>query len=188
MRSLTIITAPSDSRSTYGAWEKLCQVAVKGAKYDSRERQPHPKCLPETRVNFLKHTYDLLDNPEKNQLVWVHGTAGVGKSAIAFTVAERMRDLEMRNGTVGEKRLAGTFFFSRKYSKRCTTGYVFATLAHQLATNFTCIEADLTTAVHDNLAILDPEESLRSQMETLFLRPLRTSTQTYRLSPFDICY
>ncbi|KAG2028809.1 hypothetical protein BDR03DRAFT_906729 [Suillus americanus] len=67
-------------------WEKLSQVAVKGAKYDSHERQPHPKCLKGTRVDLLKIIYGLLDKQEKNQIIWLHGTAGVGKSAVAFTI------------------------------------------------------------------------------------------------------
>ncbi|OJA18510.1 hypothetical protein AZE42_08716, partial [Rhizopogon vesiculosus] len=73
---------PGDARSSEGAWEKLSQVAVKGAEYNSRERQPHSKCLQGTRADLLSHIYGLLDNPEKSQLIWLHGTAGVGKSAV----------------------------------------------------------------------------------------------------------
>jgi len=124
-------------------------------------------------VNLLEHTHGLLDDPEKNKLVWVHGMAGVGKSAVAFTVAERMRSLEVKEGTTTEKRLAGTFFFSRKYTKRCTTGSFFATLGYQLAGNFPSIKADLKMAIRENPALLDPTKSLRDQMEALFLQPLR---------------
>ena len=87
-----------------GPWEKLSQVAVLGAEYDSPERQPHPKCLKGTRVDLLNHIYRLLDNRQKNNLIWLHGTAGVGKSAVAFTVAERMRGLKVREETNVEKK------------------------------------------------------------------------------------
>jgi 2-phosphoglycerate kinase len=70
-------------------------VAVKGAEYDSRERQPHPKCLKGTRVDLLNYIHRLLDKTEDSRLVWLHGTAGVGKSAVAFTVSERMRNLKV---------------------------------------------------------------------------------------------
>ncbi|OAX32998.1 hypothetical protein K503DRAFT_701163, partial [Rhizopogon vinicolor AM-OR11-026] len=172
-RSLTSWTAPGDGRPAEGIWEKLSQVAIKGAEYDSPERQPHPKCLEGTRVNLLDHIYDLLGSREKSRLIWLHGTAGVGKSAVAFTVAERMRDLKVTAQTTSEKRLAGTFFFSRKYTERCTTGYFFATLAYQLATNFPSIRDDVITTIRENPALLDPKKSLRDQMEALFLRPLR---------------
>ncbi|KAG2107711.1 uncharacterized protein F5147DRAFT_636467 [Suillus discolor] len=155
-----------------GTWEKLAQVAVKGAQHDSREHQPHPKCLEGTRVALLNYIYESLDRPGKSQLIWLHGTAGVGKSAVAFTVAERMRGLKVKEGSK-EKRLAGTFFFSRKHTKRRTTGYFFATLVYQLARNFPSIREDVNRIILDNPALLDHDTSLRDQMEALFLQPLQ---------------
>ncbi|KAG2347301.1 hypothetical protein BDR05DRAFT_725669 [Suillus weaverae] len=156
-----------------GTWEKLSQVAVKGAEYDSRERRPHPKCLQGTRVDLLNYIHRLLDDREKSRLIWLHGTAGVGKSAVAFTVAETMRDLKVTEETRVEKRLVGTFFFSRKHTKRCTTGYFFATLVYQLASNFPSVREDVNRTIRDNPALLDPDKSLRDQVEALFIQPLR---------------
>jgi len=124
-------------------------------------------------VDLLKYIYGFLDGTERNQLVWLHGTAGVGKSAVAFTVAERMRSLKVIEETNVEKRLAGTFFFSRKHTKRCTAGYFFATLVYQLATNFPSIRKDVDRTIRDNPALLDPDTPLCDQMEALFLQPLR---------------
>jgi len=129
-----------------GAWEWLSHVAVKGAEYDSRERQPHPKCLEGTQVDLLNDIHGLLDNQEKSRLIWLHGTPGVGTSAVAFTVAERMRGLKVREDTTIETRLAGTFFFLRKHTKRSTTGYFFPTLAYQLASNFPSVREEVNTA------------------------------------------
>jgi len=156
-----------------GTWERLSQVAVMGAQYNSSERQPHPKCLKGTRVDLLKFIYGFLDDTEKNQLIWLHGTAGVGKSAVAFTVAERMKGLKVIEETHVEMRLAGTFFFSRKHTKRCTAGYFFATLAYQLATNFPSIRKDVNRAIRNNPALLGPDTPLCDQMKALFLQPLR---------------
>ncbi|KAG2138348.1 hypothetical protein DEU56DRAFT_945383 [Suillus clintonianus] len=164
---------PGDPRSSEGTWESLSRVAIKGAEYNSRERQPHPKCLEGTRVDLLGNIYRLLDDRKQSQLIWLHGTAGVGKSAVAFTVAERMRSLKVTEQTNVEKRLAGTFFFSHKHTERCTTAYFFATLAYQLACNFPSIREDLNRAIRENPALLDPNKSLRDQMEWLLLKPLR---------------
>ncbi|KAG1777331.1 hypothetical protein EV702DRAFT_273498 [Suillus placidus] len=150
-------------------WEKLSRVAVKGAEYDSPERRPHPKCLQRTRTDLLNHLYASLNNREKSRIIWLHGMAGVGKSAVAFTVAERMRTL-----SVTDKRLGATFFFSRKHTKRRTTGYFFATLAYQLATNFPSIREDVNRVIREDPALLGPDKSLREQMNALFLRHLRT--------------
>jgi hypothetical protein len=164
---LAVSAEPSTSE---GTWEKLSQVAVKGAEYDSRERRPHSKCLEGTRVELLSYIQGLLDNSEQSRLIWLHGMAGVGKSAVAFTVAERLKGTQP---TIMEKRIAGTFFFSRKYTKRSTAGYFFATLAYQLATNFPSIRDEVNRAIRENPALLDPDKSLHDQMEALFLRPLR---------------
>jgi hypothetical protein len=124
-------------------------------------------------VDLLKLIYGFLDNTEKNQLIWLHGTAGVGKSSVAFTVAERMNSLKVTEETKVEMRLAGTFFFLRKHTKRCTAGYFFATLAYQLATNFPSIRKDVNRAIRNNPALLGPDAPLCAQMNALFLQPLR---------------
>jgi hypothetical protein len=154
-----------------GAWAELSEVAVKGAQYNSRERQPHPKCLQGTREKLLTYIYAFLDHKEKNQLIWLHGTAGVGKSAVAFTVAERLRGLKVTEETKVEKRLAGTFFFSRKHTKHCTTGYFFATLVYQLGTNFPNIHNDVNEAIRDNPALLDPDTPLRPDGSSISQTP-----------------
>jgi len=99
--------------------------------------------------------------------------AGVGKSAVAFTIADRMRGLNVTEERPEEKRLAGTFFFSRKYTKRCMTGYFFATLVYQLANNFPSIRGDVINAISNDPSLLNPGKSLLDQMEVLFLEPLR---------------
>jgi hypothetical protein len=125
LSSLTPSTVPDDHLSSEGIWEKLSQIAVKGAAYDSREREPQPKCLEGTRTVLLNHIHGFLDNREHDsRLIWLHGTAGVGKSAVAFTVAERMRGLQVTGWATKEKQFAGSFF-SRTHTKRCTTEYFF---------------------------------------------------------------
>ncbi|KAG1794407.1 uncharacterized protein HD556DRAFT_1236935, partial [Suillus plorans] len=166
-----------------GTWEKLSQVAVLGAEYDSPERQPHPKCLERTRVNLLKFIYELSDKREKSQIIWLHGTAGVGKSAVAFTVAERMKGLMMTETTKIETRLAGTFFFSRKHTQRSTAGHFFVTLAYQLGINFPDVKNDVSRAIRENHAVLDSRKSLRAQMNALFRRPLWHLKSSLRKCP-----
>ncbi|KAG1775219.1 hypothetical protein EV702DRAFT_1269567 [Suillus placidus] len=155
-------------------------------KSDSRstilDRQSS-KSLKGTRVALLNYIHGLLDNREESRLIWLHGTAGVGKSAVAFTVAERMRSLKVTERTNIETRLAGTFFFSRKHTERCTTGYFFATLAYQLACNFPSVREDVNRTIRENPALLDPNKSLRDQMEGLFLKPLRRLQPRLRECP-----
>ncbi|KAG1798608.1 uncharacterized protein HD556DRAFT_1440312 [Suillus plorans] len=153
-------------------WKELSQVAALGAQYDSPERQPHPKCLEGTRVDLRKFIRELLDKREKSQIIWLHGTAGVGKSAVAFTVAEEMKGLMISETTKIETRLAGTFFFSRNHTQRSTSGHFFVTLAYQLGINFPSVKSEVSKAIRENPAVLGSSQSLRAQMIALFRRPL----------------
>jgi len=162
--SVSLLPTPSDSNLTVildqlMEFGRSCgrSLAIKGAEYNSPGRQPHPMCLEGTRVDLLDHVYRLLEDPEMSRIVWLKGTAGVRKSVVAFTAAEQMRALHMKDQTSSEKRLGGTFFFSRKYTER-----------YQPTSNFP--KDDLTSAIHENSALLDPRKSPCNQMELpLFL-------------------
>ncbi|KAG1809394.1 uncharacterized protein BJ212DRAFT_1466819 [Suillus subaureus] len=163
----------SDDQFLEGTWARLAQVIVKGAQYNSHKCQPHLKCLDGTWVDLLKYIHESLDNPKKNQLIWLHGTAGIRKSAVAFTVAEKMRGLKVTEEMKVEKWLVGTFFFSCKHTNHCTAGCFFATLVYQLGTNFPSIQQDVNRVICSNPALLDPDMPLCDQMEALFLQPLQ---------------
>ncbi|KAG1803969.1 uncharacterized protein BJ212DRAFT_1549030 [Suillus subaureus] len=98
--------------------------------------------------------------------------AGIGKSAVVFTVGERMRSLKVTEEMNVEKWLVGTFFFSHKHTKRCMAAYFFMTLVYQLASNFPSIRKDVNRAICNNPALLNPNTPLCNQMEALFLQPL----------------
>jgi hypothetical protein len=156
---------------------------VKGAEFDSPERVPHPKCLQGTRVELLKHIYELLDNQEKSQLIWLHGTAGVGKSAVASIVAEKMTE-----ETTIEKGLGGTFFFSRKHTKRCTTGYFFATLAYQLVNEFQSVREDSEqNNPRESWPSRPPKVPSRPDGSVISTTSPGTSMQTSRMSAVGLC-
>ncbi|KAG1809313.1 uncharacterized protein BJ212DRAFT_1220992, partial [Suillus subaureus] len=141
-----------------------------GAQYNSLEHQPHPKCLEGTWVDLLYYIHKLLDNQENNQLIWLHGTAGIGKSAVAFTVAERMRGLKVTEQMDVRMQLGG---ISCKNTKCCMAGYFFVMLVYQLANNFPNIRNDVNRAIRENPALLDPDTPPCDQMEVLFLQPLQ---------------
>ncbi|KAG1815052.1 uncharacterized protein BJ212DRAFT_1359146 [Suillus subaureus] len=71
-----------------------------------------------------------------------------------------MRLLKVTEPTNIKMRLAGTFFFSRKHTKRSTSG------------NFRSVQKDVHKAIHENPAVQDPDKSLHDQMKALFHRPL----------------
>ena len=82
-------------------------------------------CSEGTRVTVLDTITKWINDPSSPPIFWLHGLAGTGKSTIARTIGV-------------EAELAGyttvSFFFSRIGSAgQRDPGYVFPTLAHQLA-------------------------------------------------------
>ncbi|KAJ7910301.1 hypothetical protein B0H13DRAFT_1472512, partial [Mycena leptocephala] len=62
----------------------LYRASANDASYDSAERYPQPRCHPETRTSMLQelNAWSSQHNPE-TRILWLHGPAGAGKSAIA---------------------------------------------------------------------------------------------------------
>ena len=94
-------------------FDRLQKFISEHASYDSIARFPPPRCYPETRVEVLKTITDWIDDPEpRQQIFWLNGPAGAGKSAITQTIAERLKDTQ----------LAASFFFQRNTSDRGVAG------------------------------------------------------------------
>jgi hypothetical protein len=134
----------------------------------------YPKCLEGTRVDLLNHIYGLLENPDKSRLIWLHGMAGVGKSAVAFTKAERMRGLKVEEQTTREKRLAGTFFFLAQVHETLHGKISFCDACLPACQQFPrypgrCQQSHPRQSRDSRL----PHKSLQDQMKALFLQPFR---------------
>ncbi|KIK33577.1 hypothetical protein CY34DRAFT_47497, partial [Suillus luteus UH-Slu-Lm8-n1] len=105
--------------------------------------------------------------------VWINGLAGVGKTSIAFTIAEELKTA---------KRLAATFFFSHKHVQK--TGYIIPTIAYQLAIAFPRIRQDIVAAIENDVSLLSPGKSHADQMQELVIKPLQTLR--FREEPYII--
>ncbi|KAJ6484259.1 hypothetical protein C8R45DRAFT_1075440 [Mycena sanguinolenta] len=77
----------------------LHHAAALGAMYDSAESFSHPGCHPETRTKMVKDLYNwALDRDAQYTILWLHGPASAGKSAIMQTLSRKQGD----TGTPGE--------------------------------------------------------------------------------------
>jgi len=96
-----------------------------GATYDSQERSPPPRCLSGTRLEILEKIHAWVKaGSAGRRILWLHGPAGAGKSAIAQTVAETY---------AGRNQLAASFFFARTAAYRNDAKHLFPTVAVQIA-------------------------------------------------------
>uniref|UniRef100_A0A0W0F9W1 Nephrocystin 3-like N-terminal domain-containing protein n=1 Tax=Moniliophthora roreri TaxID=221103 RepID=A0A0W0F9W1_MONRR len=104
------------------ALEVLAGKAAVNAFYDAEERFPPPNCHPGTRIKILEQLNRwITQEPKNTRVYWVHGPAGVGKSAIAQNLSEQHADT----------RLAASFFFSRNDSTRDKLDPFVSTIIYQ---------------------------------------------------------
>jgi hypothetical protein len=134
---------------------------MEGAEHDSWQRDPPPRCHPETRTNILQRANDWIDNPHREKkILWVCGPAGVGKSAIVQTLAESLS---------ASGRLGATIFFSRP-NGRADPQKVFPTLAYQLATRDPSYKAYVNDLMVTDSRPLEVK-AMREQFRLLIVEP-----------------
>jgi hypothetical protein len=94
--------------------------------------------------------------------MWLYGPAGVGKSAIAQTIAEKCDH---------EGKLAASFFFLRESEDRGTAIPLFPTLAWQLAHSIPGTAACIEFAIRKYPLL--PSKSIDKQFNHLIVQPFR---------------
>ncbi|KAJ7191827.1 hypothetical protein B0H12DRAFT_1304935 [Mycena haematopus] len=162
----------------------LHRVAACDAFHNSAERSLQPKCHPETRMRMLDDLWNwtrgieppwtFQDQADANRdqhhrILWLHGPAGAGKSAIIQSLCEKLE---------AEGCLAANFFFKRGSVSRGDASRLFATIVYQLADPLKVPELD--AAIFRNLCH-DPaivNKSFSVQLEKLIIEPCRLANLT----------
>ncbi|KAM6499347.1 hypothetical protein JOM56_004855 [Amanita muscaria] len=142
--------------------EKLEKFVSFAALHDSAEQDPDRRCHPGTRKTVLRRLRDWFDNPDPTDpIIWLHGPAGAGKSAIAQTIAHEYK----------ERGLASTFFFCRSDAERNDGNRLFPTIVWQLAFSISAIK-DFIVHVLDKTPHL-PRKDVETQFERLVAHPFQ---------------
>ncbi|KAJ7880833.1 hypothetical protein B0H13DRAFT_938932, partial [Mycena leptocephala] len=133
------------------------------AVYDSGERFPEPACHPGTRENILSQlTAWSVDTRPESTLLWLYGSAGMGKPALAQMFA---RECDKAG------RLGATFFFKRRHSERGTCHRLLISLAYQLAHSVPGLFLPVQHAVErDNLIVA---RTIQLQFSRLIVEPFK---------------
>jgi hypothetical protein len=143
-------------------------MALTNASYDAEQRFPPPKCHPDTRIQIL----DILrtwakDYYKRMSIYWLYGAAGVGKSAVAQTIAEEL----------SPSHLVASFFFSRSDPARNNLSSFFITICQQLVVSPTLgpllrNSIDMTIRRMRNIV----HSTLEQQFQELIVKPCRELT------------
>ncbi|KAF9553260.1 hypothetical protein CPC08DRAFT_598961, partial [Agrocybe pediades] len=136
------------------------------AMHDSRHGVDPPKCHPNTRVAIIQTIIDwakgdLDERMNEKSIVWLNGSAGAGKSAIARSVAERC---------FAEGLLLGSFFFAAGDATRNHVGGLVATLCYQMGIVLPDIRNKVSTLIEKEPLIFN--RSISTQLTTLVINPL----------------
>lgn len=123
--------------------------------------QHMPLCLPDTRVDLLHQLQTWADDVDAKCIFWLNGMAGTGKSTIARTIAREF---------FSQKRLGGSFFFSRGAGNLGHAAKFFSTLAFQLAKTYSLLKSYICMAIteHEDIA----QQAMSDQWKHLILGPL----------------
>ncbi|KAJ6471530.1 hypothetical protein C8R45DRAFT_1218108 [Mycena sanguinolenta] len=139
----------------------LHHIVALEAIHDSAESFPQPKCHRETRTRMLQDLREwvLASRPETTVL-WLHGPAGAGKSAIMQTLAGQLQGFE---------RLGASFFFKRSHATRGNGKKLFATIAYQLALSVPWLRDSISQTVENDPSIVG--RSMEAQVHQLIAKP-----------------
>ncbi|KAF7970239.1 hypothetical protein HWV62_24730 [Athelia sp. TMB] len=123
---------------------------------------PARACMPGTRLTILSVVDEWSRSIGPQNIFWLKGVAGFGKSAIAHSVAQMFHE----NG-----RLASSFFFGRGIVTRDTPQCLFTTIARDIASRYPAFASDVGRALQREPALASA--SLSRQFEALICAPLR---------------
>ena len=81
-------------------------------------------CMAGMREDIFERIDKWLENMNENNILWLSGIPGVGKSSIASSMGSRLREC---------KRLGASFFFTRTDVSLSDPAALWRTVAHDLA-------------------------------------------------------
>ncbi|KAK1217676.1 hypothetical protein PQX77_019670 [Marasmius sp. AFHP31] len=132
-----------------------------GASHTAEQQFARGDCLKGTREGALEMIYEWATAKGKDRpICWLSGAAGVGKSAIAMTVARSCEN---------DKRLVSSFFFFRSDLKRNNPSGLIPTIAHGLLSTTSFMRSPIQQRISDDPRIL--EAKLEDQFRELIITP-----------------
>ena len=134
------------------------------------------QCLPGTRVDMVRALFVSLTSPiADNNIIWLRGPAGSGKSTILNTLAHYFNGL---------RRQGAFLFWDRNKPDDSEPHRVIHTLAHQLARFDSFFSHELATRITDWPRIT--ESAMDSQFQYLLQEPLTVLAATHNFGPIII--
>ncbi|KIK66972.1 hypothetical protein GYMLUDRAFT_142824, partial [Collybiopsis luxurians FD-317 M1] len=116
-------------------------------------------CTPGTRVEILDKIMKWANTASEDQVYWIGGMAGTGKSTIAKSLCDGFE----------KENLAGAFFCSRQLDACRDHTRIVPTIAYQLARYSHTFAEALTRELRNDRDLADKE--INKQMAFLLMKP-----------------
>jgi hypothetical protein len=127
-------------------------------------------CTPDTRVLLLDEIMSWVDDPAGSCVFWLNGLAGTGKSTIARSLCQRLKNRSL---------LGANFFVDRQRQDRRNSSNIVRTLAHQLALRQRSVAAALCSELRERPAFAP--RSLETEIEDFICQPSHSLSDTASL-------
>ncbi|KAF9260629.1 hypothetical protein L218DRAFT_1052073 [Marasmius fiardii PR-910] len=139
-------------------WDAIAGI---GASHNSGLQFDRGRCLAGTREDVRRtiHEWRRSRSSDTPPICWLSGSAGVGKSAIALSVAKECEN----NG------LVASFFFFRSDPNRNTPRFLILSIAHGIGTSRPYLRGLIDQRVATDPKIL--EAALEEQYRELIVNP-----------------
>ncbi|PPQ96745.1 hypothetical protein CVT26_010230 [Gymnopilus dilepis] len=163
--NVTPDVAPS-SRSMQDALKLLYNHTAHGAPHNSSEHSNAGSFHDETRRAVIQEITKWSDAPDNaEQIFWLRGRPGSGKTSIARKVAEILQ----------AQKLAASFFFARMGTSvgRNNDSLLIATIAYQFTLSIPATRQHIVNALTRDPRIFD--KGFEIQLDELLVKPLRES-------------
>ncbi|KII85353.1 hypothetical protein PLICRDRAFT_312682, partial [Plicaturopsis crispa FD-325 SS-3] len=147
-----------DKLANIGLLDRL--ACVKQARLESRDTLNHDVgCLPGTRVQVLSDIEKWTKSPN-TRIYLLNGMAGIGKTTIAESVAQKLKDQNM---------LGASFFCNRAYDDSKDVKRVFSTISYLLAHTYPAFAAGVIDALTEECDL--GSYDVKQQFQKLILGP-----------------
>ncbi|KAF7966895.1 hypothetical protein HWV62_36625 [Athelia sp. TMB] len=167
LKSRTVLLAAFLSSQTEDGVDRPIKYgilrALKPAKMNAVDRS---LCLLGTQQSRLREIFDWILTPSDQNVLWLCGAAGVGKSTIATTVATYFGGLHRRGAFL---------FFDRNSPLESAPSRVIATLAFQLSEQNAAIRSAISTAIEKRPELVS--DPLAIQFQSLLVEPLSAAAK-----------
>ncbi|KAM6490248.1 hypothetical protein JOM56_014225 [Amanita muscaria] len=163
-----------NNRGTYGL-DTLEKFVSFSALQHSSAQDPERCCHPGTRQGVLNKMGTWMDDPNApERILWLHGPAGVGKSAIAQTISN----------SYDQDKVGATFFIFRSDPIRNDGNRLIPTLAWQLAFSVPAINDLIVFSLEKHPDL--PRKAIEVQFDRLIAQPFLTISGDESASPTSI--